>query len=61
MALAFCNRWRPWEHKPSPKTKAGKKASAMRALKSGTRSAEVKNTATLATDMERLARELLAD
>ena len=49
-------RWKPWEHSPGPKTKAEKRASAMRALKSETRSADVKSTATLAAAMGRVER-----
>jgi hypothetical protein len=54
-------RWKPWEHGPGPQTKTGKRASAMRTLKSGTRSADVKANTTLATAMGRMQRDLLTD
>ncbi len=56
-------KWKPWEKSTGPKTPEGKKASSLRWLKHGMRSAEVRNMesaiAALAR-MERVARNKIA-
>jgi hypothetical protein len=52
---------RPWDRATGPKTPEGKRASAMRWAKSGTRSAAVKQAASVKAALSRIEKELLAD
>jgi hypothetical protein len=51
--------WKPWEKSTGPKSKSGKRRSAMRSLKTGTASAAVIDGRKTAMGLRRLEIELL--